>query len=266
MHVVQEIRYRIKDSAKLCEIYGRYPELLQNLSFESLLIWQEVFIRDVGHFKIPGVHPVRFNVLYFLTSTDDQASHFRSCFPGWDTLYLEGFNENSRPFYCQILTILFDTLHIRNPDNCYPLHIMLSDLIALSSPNDLMDSLSRIRNSASPSAYYNFKNTMASLEKSMKNTGNVPGLITDMRLVVHIDNSEQYQRYSRDPIAALQHSFVIGLQQPKVGSNTLENEQSNISVDQSIEPRSKRPSLTYHPTHEEIPCYSFPMDSRDSEM
>ena len=76
---------------------------------------------------------------------------------------------------------------------------MLSDLIATSSPNDLMDSLSRVWKCASQSAYYNFKNTRASLVKSMKNKGNVPGLINDMRAFVHIDNLEQYQRYSGDP-------------------------------------------------------------------
>ena len=113
------------------------------------------------------MHPVLLNVLYCLTCTDDQASHFHLCFPSWDTFYLEGFNENSTPFYCKILTILFDILRMRNQDNCYPLHIMLSDLIARSSPNDLMDSLSRIRKCASPSGF-NFKNTMASLVKSMK--------------------------------------------------------------------------------------------------
>ena len=89
---------------------------------------------------------------------------------------------------------------------------------------------------------------MASVVKSMKEKGTVPGLIKDSFSAIHIDNLEQYQRYAVNPSTALAHSLIIGVQQPRC----------NESMNQYLEPRVKRPSLDYHPSHTTIPEYSSP--------
>ena len=257
MHSLHELRNHIEASSKQCEIFTRYPLLLRELSFEDLLLGKQVFVAEHGSIKIPGVDPVLFNALYYLMATNKEVEMFQLYFPGWDMLYLEGFSERTRPFPTQILHLVFDVLHTRDSDNCYPLHIMISELIASSSSTDLMGNLSRIRKCASPSAYFKFKNTMAAMVKDMKLAGNVPGLVPSLRSFLHLDNLEQYQRYSRNPTTALKHSLVIGIEQPNLKEATLDIDEPI----RQIVPRNRRPSRVYHPTLTAIPAYSVPEET-----
>ena len=139
MHILLEIRSHINDMSKLCEIYARYPELLQELTLEALLFGQDIFL-PIGYIKIPEIEPFLSNILFFLTYADQQALEFQYCFPGWDTIYLEEYTDENMGLYIQTTFMVFDMLHIRKSNNCYPLHMMISDLIASSSPTSLIHS------------------------------------------------------------------------------------------------------------------------------
>ena len=133
------------------------------MTFEAILLGQDIFLPDIGYIKMPGTNPFLFNILFFLTCTDQHALKFPYCFPGWDTIYLEEYTDENMGLYIQTTFMVFDILHIRNSNNCYPLHMMISDLKASRSPTDLMASLSRVRKFASPSVFNTFKSTMESL-------------------------------------------------------------------------------------------------------
>ena len=68
--------------SKLCEIYARYPELLQELTLEAILLGQDICLPGIGYIKIPGIDSFPFNILIFLTCTDQQALKFQYSFPG----------------------------------------------------------------------------------------------------------------------------------------------------------------------------------------
>ena len=99
---------------------------------------------------------------------------------------------------------------------------------------------------------------MATMVKTMKEKGVVPGLLKNLLAAIHIDNLEQYQSYAVNPKEALKHSMVIGVQQPKPkGSNIPIEAETNSSI-LNLEPRTKRPSLRYVPTHSNVPQYTKP--------
>ena len=93
-----------------------------------------------------------------------------------------------------MVKLLFDVLHIQDARNCYPYHIMISDLIATSKPTDLMDTLCRSRSFAAPSTYWAFRNIVAVITKTKKDAGDPPGLLPSDVPTAHLDNLEQYQR------------------------------------------------------------------------
>ena len=192
-HSAMEIRNHIKEARSLCEIYRRNPELLLELSMESLLVGHEVNVVGKGVTEIPPVDSFLFNLLYILTCTDEQAERFQENFPGWDTLYMEEYSDGN-PKYSQVMHLLFDILHHQNDNNIWPMHVMLSELIASGKPTELMDCFSRMKKCASPSFYSEFKKRMAALFQSRKESGDVIGLDPNRYAAGHIDNLEQIQK------------------------------------------------------------------------
>jgi len=168
LHCLQELRNHIKKGSQLCEIYARYPELLPDLTLEKLLLGHEIMTRNNGIIQIPGFDPLLFNSLYYLTSNQKQESSFLECFPGWDCIFTEDYKDQNIDQYRRTLLLGFDILYSHNEKNCYPIHIMVNDLIANSAPTDLMDSLNIARKCASSSKYATFKDTMAMSIKTLK--------------------------------------------------------------------------------------------------
>ena len=222
LKALNTIRTRIINSRDLCRIYSRYPETLLNVSSNSLLTGQEVEVtNDDGELvkiKIPGVDPFLFNAMFYLTSSHEQSKNFIENFPGWETLYTDGAEINK---YNQVIQLVFDLLHHQNQENCYPIHIMLTDIIANTNPSALIDILSLTRRCASSSLYGEFRNRVALLIKERKDAGNVPGLLKDRRTAIHMDNLEQYQKNALDPTKSLASSLVVGAQQPDIGATEI---------------------------------------------
>ena len=88
-------------------MYGRYPETLQTLKLEDLLFTGVKINLDESNEPeyISPVDPFLFNICYYLFCSDKEAEVFEKTFdPSWCEIYLEGYNDNSMPFYCRIFT------------------------------------------------------------------------------------------------------------------------------------------------------------------
>ena len=117
MHCSLEMRNHITSMTKICKIYERYPELLNELTLDKHLTGHCVCVAGHGDVVIPGVDPLLFNTFYFITCNDQQARDFQFCFPGWDQLYLENYNKENRDLYCQTVFLIYDILHGRSSRN-----------------------------------------------------------------------------------------------------------------------------------------------------
>ena len=117
-----------------------------------------VNVENVGPSKIPPVDAGLFNNLYYLTFNEKDTQNFKE--NHLDNLHFEG---NAKSSKTNIVTfLLFDILHKKDENNCYPLHMMMSNLIHSSKRTDLMDFLSSLETCLCPSSYYKFCNEMAS--------------------------------------------------------------------------------------------------------
>ena len=144
---------------------------------DTLLTGHEVSVENVGPITIPPVDALLFNSLLYLTASEKDAKEFELNHPGFDTIYLEGYGKSKK--YNSVMFLLFDILHKQDDKNSYPLHMMMSDLIATSKPTDLMDSLSRVGCCASPQSYLDFRNELADKVLTRKESGNVIGMIPE---------------------------------------------------------------------------------------
>ena len=96
-HGVMELRKRLKQGNMISDMYGKYPELLQNVTLEDLIFrGMDLKFTDESSQKefIPSVDPLLFNSFYYMICPEKDAKIFEDNFdPTWGTAYVEGYSK-----------------------------------------------------------------------------------------------------------------------------------------------------------------------------
>ena len=198
-NTVQILKTQMEAASKICDIYGRYPELSSSFKIKDFIFGKPIRIKTVENRYertiIPPFPPAIWN--FFVCMCAPLNSSIEKKFKMGEIGFLDPFYDANleAEFYSSVINIISTLLHLFKENNIYPWPMLMAEVLHHPSKAKKVDMFGKLGVIASTRSYLRHKEAIAVLNQENFEQGQPFGFVEGCHLSVHVDNKEFFVKH-----------------------------------------------------------------------